>query len=459
MAHAKLIERDWPRFGPAAPAAAPRFQLTDFETRIAALRAEALKRGLTHIVAYGDREHYANLAYLTNLDPRFEEALLVLRPEGKPLLLTGNECEGYLPISPLWKAGELRHERYQPFSLLDQPRDSSRPLAHIFHEEGIGPGASVGAVGWKYYGDPHAMDLPSYIVDTLRSLAGFETVTDATDLLMSPSYGLRAQCSAAEIALFEYTNVKASEAMRRIHFALRPGMTDHELLAEAHYDGLPLACHITLKTGPDRIGLSSPNGAVVSRGYPWSANISYWGSNVCRAGWVAESAADLPERARDYVEAFAAPYFSAMAAWLDALRIGQSGGALYALIQSRLPFEKYGIFLNPGHLIHLDEWLSSPIFAGSNLPIRSGMVLQSDVIPSSPPYFSTRMEDGFAVADSALRSELRANHSDCYARIEQRRRFIESVLNIPLPDEVLPLSNMACLVPPFLLRPNLVFAM
>ena len=148
-----------------------------------------------------------------------------------------------------------------------------------------------------------------------------------------------------------------------------------------------------------------------------------------------------------------------MAEWLNALRIGEAGGALYSLIQRLLPFEKYGIFLNPGHLIHFDEWLSSPIYANSPLPIRSGMVMQSDVIPSSPVYSSTRMEDGFAIADHTLRAEIRAGYPGCYARIEQRREFVQAALGIALPDEVLPLSNMACLVPPFLLRPNLVFAL
>jgi hypothetical protein len=110
-------------------------------------------------------------------------------------------------------------------------------------------------------------------------------------------------------------------------------------------------------------------------------------------------------------------------------------------------------------LIHFDEWLSSPIYANSQLRIRSGMVMQSDVIPSSAAYFSTRMEDGFAIADDALRAEIRAGYPDCHVRIDQRREFIQTVLGIALPDEVLPLSNMACLVPPFLLRPNLVFGL
>ncbi len=87
------------------------------------------------------------------------------------------------------------------------------------------------------------------------------------------------------------------------------------------------------------------------------------------------------------------------------------------------------------------------------------MVFQSDVIPSSPRYFSTRMEDGFAVADSALREQIRQQYAECWNRIQARRKFVEETLRIPLPEEVLPLSNMACLVPPFLLRPNLVFSL
>jgi hypothetical protein len=452
-----LIEIEWPGFPPAAERPCAAFP--EFQARLDAAGKRLEERGLTHLVVYADREHFANLAYLTNFDPRFEEALLVVRPGRDPLIVVGNECEAYLPISPLWQSARLRKERYQPFSLLDQPRDSSRKLAAIFSEEGIGRLSRVGCVGWKYYDEPTAIDLPAYIVDTLRGLAGLDRVLNATDLFMHAGHGLRASCSAYDIACFEYTSDKASEAMRRVHFALRLGMTDHELLMHAGYDGTPLACHMMLSTGPERIGLASPGGNRIEPGQPWEANISYWGSNTCRAGWVAESPADLPAKAQDYIPAFAGPYFEAMAAWFDLLRIGQTGGALEAMIQERLPFDQFGIFLNSGHLIHLDEWLSSPVYGGSEIPIRSGMVFQSDVIPSSPVYFSTRAEDGYAVADAALREEIRLKYPDCYRRCQQRRKFVQRTLGVPLPDDLLPLSNMACIVPPFLLRPNLVFAM
>lgn len=449
-----LRETVWPDFGIAA--LAPVSTLDEYRRRLARTRERLEERGLTHLVVYGDREHFANLAWLTRFDPRFEEALLVIRPEGQPLLLTGNECQGYLPVSPVWKAGELRSERYQPFSLLDQPRDTSRTLEAILRGEGITNGARVGCAGWKYYGSRRTMDTPAYIVDTLRELAGH--VEDATDLFMHAGYGLRARCSASEIAFFEYSNTKASEAMKRIHFAARPGMTDHELLEHARYDGLPLACSMTLKTGPNRISLASASGNRLERGHFWSANISYWGSNVCRAAWVAEDETDLPPAARDYVDAFAGPYFAAMCEWLGELRIGHLGGDLYRLIQQRLPFDRYRVFLNPGHLIHLDEWVSSPFFEGSEIEVASGMVIQTDVIPSSPVYSSTRMEDGVAIADQALRDELRRDFPECAARCDARRAFLAGTLGVQLPEEVLPLSNIACIVAPYLLRPERVFA-
>ena len=51
-------------------------------------------------------------------------------------------------------------------------------------------------MGWKYFSDhehpnsQYAIELPSYLVDTLREIAGHDRVVNSTDLLMHP--GLRA---------------------------------------------------------------------------------------------------------------------------------------------------------------------------------------------------------------------------------------------------------------------------
>jgi hypothetical protein len=183
-------------------------------------------------------------------------------------------------------------------------------------------------------------------------------------------------------------------------------------------------------------------------------NVCYWGSNSCRAGWAASSAADLPPAAQDYVAEFAGVYFEAMSEWFARLKIGETGDGLNEVIRTRLAFDKFGIFLNPGHLIHLDEWLSSPIFPGSQIQMHSGMVMQVDVIPSSSTYFSTRMEDGIVIANRDLQEKLQALYPDCFARCFRRREFMRNTLGIDVTDDVLPLSNMPGIVPPYFFSPS-----
>jgi Xaa-Pro aminopeptidase len=326
----RIIQIGWPEFGHAVfPAPLPG---TVLQTRIDDLRARMEERHLTHLVVYGEREHFANLAFLTGFDPRFEEAVLILGPAATPLLVVGNECEAYVAISPLFNEGKLRRERFQTFSLLSQPRDQSRSIQEIFAGEGITATSTVGCIGWKYFADyevadaKHAIDLPSYLVDTLRMLAGKDRVVNVTDLLMHPGYGLRSFCSPWDIAYFEYTNIQASESVKRIIFGMREGMTDHEVVALGGTCGEPLATHTTFGTGKSAaLGLCGPRGEVIKRGNPLGFNISYWGSNTCRSGWIASSASDLPAEAADYVPNFAGPYFEALSEWFALLKSGTPG--------------------------------------------------------------------------------------------------------------------------------------
>ena len=438
----------------------------EFQKRIESLHSQMEARKLTHILIYADREHFANLAYLTAFDPRYEEALLIVVHDRSPMMLVGNECESYLGISPLFNEGHLRTERFQTFSLLNQPREQGRHLREILADENIGPDSSVGCVGWKYFSaaehpnSQHALDVPSYIADTLRDLASRDHVYNVTDIFMHPGHGLRTSCSPSDIAYFEYSNVLASESLKRMIFGLREGMTDFDLVELARLNGEPLGCHPTCCTGRSApLGVASPSGEIIRRGQPLSTNICFLGSNICRAGWIAEGAQDLPENARDYVQNFAGRYFEVMRDWFDLMRIGVSGGEIWQLIQDRLPFEQFGIFLNPGHLIHLDEWVSSPMYRNSDVTLHSGMAIQVDVIPSSYVYFSTRMEDGIILADSDLRQQLREDWPDCYERCQKRRSFMSQILGIELPTEVLPLSNIPAIVPPYLLSANTVIAL
>jgi hypothetical protein len=170
---------------------------------------------------------------------------------------------------------------------------------------------------------------------------------------------------------------------------------------------------------------------------------------------VVEDESALPSDTRDYVDRLVGPYFGAVAEWYAALRIGLTGGALQAIIDRRLGDPFFGIFLNPGHQIHLDEWVNSPISRGSTIPLRSGMALQVDIIPATgTPYFTTNIEDGIALADEALRERFAAAYPGAWSRIEARRRFMAEELGIDLHPDVLPFSNLPAYLPPFLLRPD-----
>jgi hypothetical protein len=446
-----LREVTLPDFG--MPAGMPEIATEVYQARLDRLRERAEIRGYDRVVVYADREHSANLSYLTGFDPRFEEALLLIGRDEDPAVLVGNECWGIAGAAPI----SLRRHRFQDFSLPNQPRDRSRPLAEILGEEGIGAGSRIGVVGWKAYSRPWMSDLPAYLVDEVRAIVGSRgAVENATDLFNDPSDGLRVLNEPEQIASLEWASCHTSSGLRSLLVGLRPGMSEGEAVALLGWNGWPLSCHLMLTAGPRaRHGLLSPGDRAITRGDPFTTAFGIWGALTCRAGFVVEDADELPEAISDYVERLVAPYFAAIGAWYAALHIGQTGGALQAVIDEHLGDPFFGIFLNPGHQIHLDEWVASPIYRGSTVELRSGMALQVDVIPATgTDYFTTNIEDGIVLADDALRDELARSYPDLWSRVQGRRAFMATSLGIDLHPDVLPLSNLPAVLAPFLLRPD-----
>jgi hypothetical protein len=452
MTTARLAAIGLPDVG-AALEAAPEVPAATYAARVGALRERSAARGFDHLVVYADREHSANLAFLTGFDPRFEEALLVVAPEGAPAILVGNECFGTAGAAPL----AMRRVRFQDFSLPSQPRDRSRPLGEILADEGIRTGSRVGVVGWKSYGAPDRLDVPAYIVDELRRRVGpGGAVENAVDLLIGAADGLRIINDIDQLAVLEHAACRTSNGVRGLLAGLRPGMTEREAVRLLDWDGTPLSCHLMLTAGPRAsFGLLSPGDRVIERGDRLTVAFGIWGALNCRAGFVVEDASELPAAIRDYIERLVRPYFEAAAAWYGALRIGQTGGALQAIIDRHLADPFFGIFLNPGHQIHLDEWVNSPISPGSTSELRSGMAFQVDIIPATgTDYFTTNIEDGIALADADLRAAFAAAYPEAWGRILARREFMRDALGIDLHPDVLPFSNLPAYLPPFLLLPD-----
>ncbi len=453
---ARLATIDLPDFG--MPDAAPELPPSLYAGRLERLRERMAARGYDRLVVYADREHSANLAWLSGFDPRFEEAIAIIGPAEAPAILVGNECWGMAAAAPL----PMRRHLHQDLSLPNQPRDRSRPLADVLAAEGIGPGRRVGVVGWKTYASRATLEVPAFLADELRALVGSGgLVENAGDLLIDPADGLRVVNEVEQIAYLEWAACQVSDGVRRLLAGLRPGMTEREAVRLLRWDGTPLSCHLMLTAGPRAtFGLLSPGDRPIERGDRFTTAFGIWGALTCRAGFVVEDAAELPATIRDYVERLVGPYFEAVAEWLGAVRVGQTGGALHEIVARRLGDPFFGIFLNAGHQIGLDEWVASPVWAGSPVELRSGMALQVDVIPATgTDYFTTNIEDGIAVADATLRGELAARFPDAWRRIEARRRFMGEALGLDLHPDVLPLSNIPAVLAPFLLRPDRVLTL
>jgi hypothetical protein len=453
---ARLIEAKLPDFG--IPDERPELPRSVYAARFDALRRAREHAGLDALVIYADREHCANLAWLTNFDPRFEEALLVLSAGQAPTLLAGPENLGRASLCAI----DVYARLYPPFGLLGQDRSQTPALEEVLINAGIRPAGRVGVLGWKYFGPYEAakpdtwFETPAYIVDTLRKITGPDgRVVNANALLMHSVTGLRARNDVAQIAQFEFSAVAVSEAIKRLIRGARPGMTEYDAIGLMQLGILPHACHTMLSTGSRLSGLESPSAKAIVLGDPLTTAVGYWGALSSRVGWVVEDDSQMPREAADYVERLAIPYFTAAAEWYETIGIGVEGGTLDALVRRHLGDPFFNLVLNPGHLIHIDEWMNTPVYPGSTEKFQSGNAVQCDIIPAvGPPYHSCNIEDGLALLDERGRDELRQNFPQAYERILARRAFMTDVLGIALKPEVLPLSNLAAALPPYLMAPD-----
>lgn len=455
MHSAALREISLPEFGEAT--VEPTVQPEEFAARLQRLLDIAAAAGdIDVVVVYGDREHAANLAFLTHYDPRFEESLLILAKDSRPVLLVGNEGLSYATIRQI----DLDVVLYQPFSLMGQDRSRSQSLEQVLRNAGIRNGARVGVIDWKYFeqeaGGETWLNLPAYIADHLRAITG-QPVRNVTHWMMNPANGLRAVNSVDQLAVFESAATRMSNALRRALQAIKPGVSEMDAIQAARMPGIPNTAHPILLSGERcTLALASPSLRVMELGDPISCAMGVTGALSSRAGFLVHNERELPPAIQDYLEKLVVPYFSAVSEWYQTVGIGVPGGDLHAIIQRHLGDPFFGVSLNPGHLIHLEEWVHSPIYAGSTIPLAAGMALQVDVIPATGgPYFSSNIEDGIALADAPMRAVFAERWPEAWMRIQARRHFMESALGIRLKPEVLPFSNLAAHLTPYLLSPNL----
>jgi len=434
----------------------PTLEKEDYELRIQKLRTLMDKHGYNYLIIYGDREHFSQIHYLTGLDPRFEEALLIIGQHSKPVLLLGNEGYAY---ASLIKA-DLQIERCQIFSLPGQTIRSKTTLAERFKEIHFENDSKIGIIGWKHYPshllklNMDTFDIPHYIIETLCLYTPIHNLKNAMDLFNDVNYGLKHQLTAKEIIHFELSGTKASRAVYRVLKNLQAGMSEIEASAYFALDGEPLSTHPILSFGDANVslGLASPSyNRKLENGDLVSVGIGLRGAMVHRAGMYVKNKEGIPKNKRHYVDTFIKPYYASIVKWYEAIQIGNTFGSIYDLVDQSIGIEKFGIALNPGHLIHTDEWSNSPFNPNDSNKIKSGIAIQCDyTVTFQNPYLTAHVEDGIVVADQQLIEEIRKTAPGCYKRIERRREFMKNILNIDLADEILPMSDLSGVCFPYL---------
>ena len=453
-----LTDISLPDFG--VPVMEPVLDKQIYLDRLARLEKRLAADQLDAVVIYGDREHVANISWASGYDPRFEEAILIVVAGRTPTLLLGNEGYPYAEVAN----GHFERVLWQPVSLMGQPRQHYRALAEILREAGIKRGMRLGLAGWKGFQtedgvfEPDWFETPHYLVETLKT---FGPLCNAAMMFMSPVDGLRAVNEVDQLACFEYAATLTSNALRRVILGTKPGMSEYESVSLMRLNGFPQSVHVNMCAGPRaKYGLPSPSSRVIGEGDPIVVGLGLMGALNCRAGFMAKDASGLPPGVQDYTTKLVGPYFEAVAAWYETLAIGATGGELYDAVMSRIGDAFFGIGLNPGHLLHLDEWLHSPVKKNSTIKLVSGMAIQCDVIPATgTDYFTTNIEDGVALADAVTRAAFAKAYPEAWSRIERRRAFMGDQLGIRLAPEVLPFSNIAAWLPPFWLAPGKAMAM
>ncbi|MCC7376674.1 MAG: hypothetical protein IT581_18590 [Verrucomicrobiales bacterium] len=425
-----------PDFG--APQEIPELPASLYQDRWRRIQDRLSAAGLNALIVYADREHSANLAYCTGFDPRFEEALFILTCEGQATLCLGNECFNVVSRLPVPAKVLL----CQDFSLMGQDRSKSWDLAPLLAKAGLRSGTRCGIAGWKTL-EAGRLEVPAYIVDLVTERCGRSPV-NANDLFMHPKHGLRIANEPEQIAQFEYAATRTSSSILKLLRAIEPGKRCFELAANFDGGGLPYSCHPMVSCGR-RIpnGMASPGNTPVAKGHFLTSAFGVWGALTCRAGWLTRHPESFAKGPGREVWSIIENYLTVTRAWYAAVSVGESAGDVWAQTDAARTDSLFTFCVNPGHYLHLDEWVSSPFWKGSRIPLPSGCALQADIIPvPRKGGASINMEDGIVLADSRLRSELKRRYPDLYQRCQARRRFMIDVLGYCLSSDVLPLGNI-----------------
>lgn len=430
------------------------------EERYQKILSKMEEESLDTLVIYGDLEHGSNFEYITGFLPRFEEALLVLHKEGENFMIMGNENLNKVSSARI-KATPIHAPH---FSLPNQPMETEKSFLEILREAKICENSRVGIVGWKNFTSKREenrqlYDVPAMIVDGIKEIVGDGgQVWNGTYLFIGEK-GVRCKNNVNEIEHYEYGAALASDSMLAAMNALEEGVSELTLGGILNAQGQRNSV-VTIAAAGKRFVKANlyPTENQVKLGDPISLTVGYKGGLSSRAGYAVKESGQLPDPVKDYVDKVVTPYYHAYVSWLEQVHCGMKGKDLYALIDHVLPKAEYHWSLCPGHLVADEEWMSSPVYAGSEEVLESGMLFQIDIIPSVSGYAGTSAESTVLLADEGLQADIRREAPALWSRIEKRRKYIEEELKISLHPDLLPMCSTIAYLRPLLLNKEMAMA-
>ena len=288
MRKVELAQLKLPEFG--LPTVQPNIPAETYQVRIEAALERAAHFGYDALLVYGDREHAANVAYLSGYDPRFEETLLILRQGRAPILLLGNEGMSYSRISPL----DMDRVLYQTFSLLGQPRGDSPMLRDILSQAGIKSGQRLGIAGWKSFDKRESSEPehrwkspPSSSRSWPKSSATAESFTTPTTFSCIRPTACAPSTMSISWHILSSPRPTHRKAVRNLIFGVEPGMSEFDAIALMRLTGMPQSCHLMFSSGERAgLGLASPSLRRLQVGDPTFLAYGIWGALNARGGWL-----------------------------------------------------------------------------------------------------------------------------------------------------------------------------
>ncbi len=183
------------------------------------------EKGIDLILTYSNDRATAGAAharYLTDFPPHFEPVCVLMPPEGEPVLLCGPESEEYAKLVGRVKETRVLREFTHPDE--DYPYASIQSFEHVVRE--FMGGGRVGRIGVGGLGM-----MPRGVFDSFKSALPDAEWIDVEAELSS----IRAVKSPAEIVVLRYAYGVAVKGMEAAYAAVKPGVTERFVAAEAEY--------------------------------------------------------------------------------------------------------------------------------------------------------------------------------------------------------------------------------